>query len=93
MREGLEELLIKVGTEPPNKEELSLLFTKVDRNGDGCIILEEFGAISSAFGPPACDSELLDAFEDCRQMINGVDKNRDGFICFEDFSRMMELQR
>ncbi|CAI9099725.1 OLC1v1036587C1 [Oldenlandia corymbosa var. corymbosa] len=122
-RDELEELLIKVGAEPPSKEELSLLLSEVDRNGDGCISLEEFGAISSAFGPPACDSELRDAFdffdtdhdgritaeelynvfgvigdgrctlEDCRRMINGVDKNGDGFVCFEDFSRMMELQR
>jgi calcium-binding protein CML len=26
-------------------------------------------------------------------MIAVVDKNGDGFVCFEDFCRMMELQR
>lgn len=122
-REELEALLLKVGAEPPSREELRMLLSEVDRNGDGCISLQEFGAISSAFGPPACDSELRDAFdffdkdhdgritaeelhkvfggigdgrctlEDCQRMISSVDKNGDGFVCFEDFSRMMELQR
>lgn len=97
------------------------MLSEVDRNGDGCISLAEFGAISSAFGP-ACYSELKDAFdffdtdhdgkitaeellrvfkaigddsctlEDCRRMIAGVNKNGDEFVCFEDFSLMMEQQ-
>lgn len=122
-RQELEALLIRVGAEPPTPEELSMLLSEVDRDGDGCISLEEFGAISSVFLPPACDSELRDAFdffdtdhdgkitaeelfnvfraigdarctlEDCRRMISGVDKNQDGFVCFDDFCRMMELQR
>lgn len=122
-RDELEALLLRVGAEPPSPEELSLLLSEVDRNGNGSISLEEFGAISSAFGPPACDSELRDAFDffdtdhdgkitaeelfnvfraigdarctldECRRMISGVDKNQDGFVCYQDFCRMMELQR
>uniref|UniRef100_A0A5B6YFP0 Putative calcium-binding protein CML36 n=1 Tax=Davidia involucrata TaxID=16924 RepID=A0A5B6YFP0_DAVIN len=119
-REELEALLSGVGAKPPSEEELTMMLSEVDRDGDGCISLEEFGAIRSAFEPPACDSELRDAFnvfdtdhdgritaeelhgvfkaigdeqctlEDCRRMIIDVDKNGDGFVCFEDFTRMME---
>ncbi|KAK4377972.1 hypothetical protein RND71_004268 [Anisodus tanguticus] len=122
-KEELEAILTRVGSDPPSKEELVLLLNEVDVNGDGLISLEEFGAISSAFGPPACDGELRDAFdffdadhdgkitaeelfnvfkmsgdsrctlEECRRMIRGVDKNGDGFVCFEDFCLMMEQQR
>ncbi|XP_059295730.1 probable calcium-binding protein CML36 [Lycium ferocissimum] len=122
-KEELEEILTRVGSDPPSKEELKLLLNEVDVNGDGCISLEEFGAITSAFGPPACDGELRDAFdffdanhdgkitaeelfnvfknigdgrctlEECKRMIRGVDKNGDGFVCFEDFCLMMEQQK
>ncbi|CAH1445763.1 unnamed protein product [Lactuca virosa] len=123
-REELEAVLNQIGgSEPPIREELSLMLSELDRDGDGIITLEEFGAISSAFGPPACDTELRDAFdffdtdrdgkitadelfavfksigdgrctlEECRSMISSVDKNGDGFVCFEDFTRMMEQQR
>ncbi|XP_052176873.1 probable calcium-binding protein CML36 [Diospyros lotus] len=119
----LEAVLNRVGTQPLSEEELGTMLSEVDRDGDGCISLEEFSAIGPAFGPPACPSELRNAFdffdadhdgkispaelhsvfvalgderctlEDCRRMISGVDKNGDGFVCFEDFARMMELQR
>ncbi|VFQ90326.1 unnamed protein product [Cuscuta campestris] len=121
--EELAALLRRVGADPPSEEELRMMLTDVDRDGDGFITLEDFCALRSAFAPPSCDSELRDAFdffdadhdgkitaeelfsvfrtigdavctiEDCRRMITGVDKNGDGFVCFEDFSRMMELQR
>ncbi|XP_019162452.1 PREDICTED: probable calcium-binding protein CML36 [Ipomoea nil] len=122
-KEELEALLSQVGAEPPSREELRLMLSEVDRDGDGCISLEEFSVLSSAFAPPSCDSELRDAFdffdtdhdgkisaeelfnvfktigdsrctlEDCRRMILGVDNNGDGFVCFEDFCRMMEQQQ
>nr|GLL24548.1 probable calcium-binding protein CML36 [Ipomoea trifida] len=122
-KEELEALLSRVGAEPPTREELRLMLSEVDRDGDGCISLEEFSVLSSAFAPPSCDSELRDAFdffdtdhdgkisaeelfnvfrtigdsrctlEECRRMIVGVDNNGDGFVCFEDFCRMMEQQR
>ncbi|CAI9754800.1 unnamed protein product [Fraxinus pennsylvanica] len=121
-KEELQELLSRVGPEPPSQEELKMMLSDVDTDGDGCISLEEFQAIESAFGPPSCDTELRDTFdffdsngdgkitaeelfnvfrtigdarctlEDCRRMIRGVDVNGDGFVCFEDFSRMMEQQ-
>lgn len=99
-----------------------MMLGELDRDGDGCISLEEFGAISLAFGPPSDDVELREAFDffdtdhdgkitaeellcvftsigdgvcsldDCRRMIMGVDKNMDGFVCFEDFTKMMLQQ-
>ncbi|CAA2952398.1 probable calcium-binding CML36 [Olea europaea subsp. europaea] len=121
-KEELEALLSRVGPEPPSQEELKMMLSDVDKDGDGCISLEEFHAIDSAFGPPACGMELRDTFdffdsngdgkitaeelynvfrtigdarctlEDCRRMIRGVDRNGDGFVCFKDFTRMMEQQ-
>ncbi|KAI3806599.1 hypothetical protein L1987_22508 [Smallanthus sonchifolius] len=122
-RGELEAVLNRIGgSEPQIREELSLMLNEIDKDGDGVITLEEFGAISSAFAPPACDTELRDVFdffdtdhdgritadelfavlkslgdgrctlEECRSMICNVDKNGDGFVCFEDFSRMMEPQ-
>ncbi|KAK9069249.1 hypothetical protein SSX86_013365 [Deinandra increscens subsp. villosa] len=122
-RSELEALLSRLGgAEPISPEELSVMINEIDRDGDGSISLEEFGVISSAFGPPSCDDEIRGAFEffdtdndglitagelfavfksigdgectleDCRRMISSVDKNGDGFVCFEDFTRMMETQ-
>ncbi|XP_051149674.1 probable calcium-binding protein CML36 [Andrographis paniculata] len=122
-KEEMEALLCRLGAEPPSQEEMQLMLSEVDRDGDGCITLEEFYSIGSAFAPPTCDTELRDTFdffdsdrdgritaeelfnvfrtigdarctlEDCRRMIKGVDSNGDGFVCFDDFSRMMDLQR
>ncbi|PHU05955.1 putative calcium-binding protein CML35 [Capsicum chinense] len=122
-REELEEIFsTQVGSKMISKEELTLLLDGVDVDGDGCISLDEFSVVVSAFGVPACDEEMRDTFdffdvdhdgkitaeelfnvfsmigdgrctlEDCKRMIRGVDKNGDGFVCFEDFCVMMEQQ-
>ncbi|XP_047944839.1 probable calcium-binding protein CML35 [Salvia hispanica] len=115
----LERLLRRIGAEPPSQEELKLMLNEVDSDGDGCISLDEFYAISS----PACDGEMRETFdffdsdrdgritaeellevfktigdagctlEECRRMIRGVDRNGDGFVCFQDFTRMMDVQQ
>ncbi|OMO54524.1 Calcium-binding EF-hand [Corchorus capsularis] len=126
-RSELEALLSKVATHPPSREEVSLMLSEVDGDGDGCISLETLmnQVVGPACDEPACEPELRETFdifdtdhdgkitaeelmafyrekigderctlEDCRRMIASVDRNGDGFVCFEDFSRMMkELQR
>ncbi|CAA0839861.1 Probable calcium-binding protein CML36 [Striga hermonthica] len=63
-KEEVEALLCGLGVERPSREELRLMLVEVDRDDDGCITLEEFHAIRSAFTPPTCDSELRDTSSD-----------------------------
>ncbi|XP_057489036.1 probable calcium-binding protein CML36 [Actinidia eriantha] len=67
-----------------DSEELREAFEFFDADGDGRITAEELHAVFSALGDERC------TIDECRRMISGVDKNGDGFVCFEDFSRMME---
>lgn len=117
-RQELAAVLRRVGRGDSSEAELVAMLGEVDRDGDGCISLEDFGAIGSARGSELRDvfelfdkdgdgritaEELLRVFEaigddgctidDCRLMIDGVSKTGDGFVCFEDFARMMEQQR
>ncbi|XP_022983878.1 probable calcium-binding protein CML36 [Cucurbita maxima] len=104
-RKELEALLGLIGAEPPSEEELKMMMSQVDKVGpachselrdtfeifdadhDGRITAEELFSVFSAMGDEQC------TLEDCRRMIAGVDKNGDGFVCFEDFAVMMECQR
>ncbi|XP_058107084.1 probable calcium-binding protein CML36 [Magnolia sinica] len=72
----LELLFHRLGFEPPTQEELSLMLAEADLDGDGCISLEEFGALSSTLGP-AHGSELRDAFD-------YFDNDKDGRISAEE---------
>ncbi|WOK93552.1 putative calcium-binding protein CML18 [Canna indica] len=108
-----------VPDDPPSTEEVASMVAEVDRDGDGCISLDEFGAVEAALAGGGGAEELREVFavfdadgdgritaeelrgvfamlgdvgctiEDCRRMIGGVDTNGDGFVCFEDFMRMM----
>lgn len=71
------------GSDP---EELKEAFEVFDTDRDGRISAEELLRVFKAIGDERC------TLEECRRMIEGVDKNGDGFVCFEDFSRMMELR-
>ncbi|CAK9322718.1 unnamed protein product [Citrullus colocynthis] len=104
-RKELEALLGLIGAEPPSEEELKIMMCEMDRVGpachselrdtfeifdadrDGRITAEELFSVFTAMGDERC------TLEDCRRMIAGVDKNGDGFVCFEDFARMMDCQR
>jgi len=72
------------GSDP---EELKEAFAVFDTDRDGRISAEELLRVFRAIGDERC------TLEECRRMIEGVDRNGDGFVCFEDFSRMMELHR
>ncbi|MBA0713189.1 hypothetical protein Golax_012232 [Gossypium laxum] len=96
-RSELEALLGKVARQPPSRDEVSLMLSEVDGDGGGYINLETLmNQITAeelmAFFKDKIGDERC-TLEDCRRMIASVDKNEDGFVCFEDFSRMMELQR
>ncbi|CAI9765642.1 unnamed protein product [Fraxinus pennsylvanica] len=71
---------------PACDDELKETFDYFDSNRDGKITAEELYNVFRTIGDGRC------TLDDCRRMIKGVDKNRDGFVCFEDFTRMMELQ-
>ncbi|XP_022155928.1 probable calcium-binding protein CML35 [Momordica charantia] len=66
-------------------EDLRETFEIFDADGDGRITAEELFSVFVAIG-----EEERCTLEDCRRMIAGVDKNGDGFVCFEDFARMMD---
>jgi calcium-binding protein CML len=122
-RTELEKLLTQLGPEQPSQEEVRLVLSELDVDGDGVISQEALLSRVMGCNEPACDTELRKAFEifdadgdgkisaedlfnfftalgdegctleDCLHMIAGVDDNGDGFVCFEEFLRMMELQR
>ncbi|XP_042410067.1 probable calcium-binding protein CML36 [Zingiber officinale] len=73
---------------PPEAEgELREAFAVFDADGDGKISAEELRSVLDKLGDEAC------SLEDCRRMIHGVDTDGDGFVCFNDFARMMDGQR
>ena len=75
---------LETGSDP---DELKEAFEVFDTDRDGRISAEELLRVFKAIGDERC------TLEECRRMIEGVDRNGDGFVCFEDFSRMMDLQR
>ncbi|KAM7505361.1 hypothetical protein LguiB_004265 [Lonicera macranthoides] len=72
---------------PACDDEMRVAFEVFDTDHDGKITAEELLKVFTAIGDEGC------TLEDCRRMISGVDKNGDGFVCFEDFRIMMEQQR
>jgi calcium-binding protein CML len=82
---SLEALLSRMGSACDS--ELRETFDFFDADHDGRITAEELLGVFTAIGDERC------TLEDCQRMLAGVDKNGDGFVCFDDFSRMMGLQR
>ncbi|KAL6530522.1 hypothetical protein OROMI_028411 [Orobanche minor] len=71
---------------PACETELRDTFDFFDSDRDGRITAEELFRVFRTIGDAQC------TLEDCRRMIGGVDRNGDGFVCFEDFSLMMDRQ-
>ncbi|XP_010544017.1 PREDICTED: probable calcium-binding protein CML35 [Tarenaya hassleriana] len=67
--------------------ELREVFGFFDADRDGRISAEELHRVFAVIGDERC------TLEECQRMIATVDGNGDGYVCFDDFSRMMELQR
>ncbi len=83
---SLEALMKRVGS-GGDPDELMEAFAVFDTDRDGRISAEELLRVFKAIGDERC------TLEECRRMIESVDRKGDGFVCFEDFSRMMELQQ
>ncbi|KAJ1382122.1 EF-Hand 1, calcium-binding site [Sesbania bispinosa] len=79
---SVEEIVNRVGS-GCGTEELKEAFEVFDKDGDGRIYAEDLLRVFAAIGDERC------TLEQCRRMIEGVDSNGDGFLCFQDFSRMM----
>ncbi|XP_074318408.1 putative calcium-binding protein CML36 [Silene latifolia] len=67
------------------EDELRAAFEFFDFNSDGGISAEELFLGFQKIGDDRC------TLEDCRRMIEEVDANKDGFVCFHEFSRMMNV--
>ncbi|KAJ8562758.1 hypothetical protein K7X08_031210 [Anisodus acutangulus] len=65
-------------------DEMKDAFDFFDEDSDGKITAEELFNVFRMIG------DVRYTLEDCRRMIASVDKNGDGFVCFEDFCLMME---
>ncbi|KAK9671149.1 hypothetical protein RND81_12G009400 [Saponaria officinalis] len=67
------------------EDELRAAFDFFDFDHDGRISADELYLGFRKIGDERC------TLEDCRRMIEEVDVNKDGIVCFGDFSRMMEV--
>jgi calcium-binding protein CML len=65
--------------------ELKETFAVFDADGDGRISAEELREVLASLGDERC------SVDDCRRMIRGVDTDGDGFVCFQEFTRMMMM--
>uniref|UniRef100_A0A2P2K426 Uncharacterized protein MANES_09G009100 n=1 Tax=Rhizophora mucronata TaxID=61149 RepID=A0A2P2K426_RHIMU len=86
---SVESLVTRISSalDPAGADELKEAFEFFDTDHDGKITAEELLRVYTVIGDDGC------TLEDCRRMITEVDKKGDGFVCFEDFTRMMERQK
>ncbi|KAL0916443.1 hypothetical protein M5K25_013955 [Dendrobium thyrsiflorum] len=70
----------------PASPDLRETFAVFDGDGDGKISAEELRGVFATLGDELC------TLENCRRMIGVVDTDGDGFVCFDEFVRMMRGQ-
>ncbi|KAJ0263712.1 calcium-binding protein CML36 [Hirschfeldia incana] len=70
-----------------DSDELKETFEFFDADRDGKISAEELLRVFSAIGDERC------TLEECERMIAAVDDDGNGFVCFTEFSKMMDVQR
>ncbi|KAH7835545.1 hypothetical protein Vadar_027127 [Vaccinium darrowii] len=66
-------------------QDLSQMIERVDENGDGCVDVEEFGALYNSIMDGRDEGEE----EDMKEAFNVFDKNGDGFIVAEELEAVM----
>ncbi|KAI4381532.1 hypothetical protein MLD38_007597 [Melastoma candidum] len=91
---SIDDLLARLGSAFSSVEssssspcELREAFDFFDEDRDGRISAEELLGVFRSLGDDGC------SIEDCRRMIADVDRDGDGFVCFQEFALMMESQR
>lgn len=63
--------------------ELSQLIDKADSNGDGCVDIDEFGALYQTI------MDERDEEEDMKEAFNVFDRNGDGFITVDELKSVL----
>lgn len=63
--------------------ELTQMIERIDVNGDGCVDIDEFGALYKSI------MEEKDEEEDMREAFNVFDQNGDGFITFDELKAVL----
>uniref|UniRef100_A0A0E0BNR3 EF-hand domain-containing protein n=1 Tax=Oryza glumipatula TaxID=40148 RepID=A0A0E0BNR3_9ORYZ len=80
-------VLEEIAAAAADEGEMKETFAVFDADGDGRISAEELRAVLASLGDELC------SVDDCRRMIGGVDTDGDGFVCFDEFARMMMCGR
>lgn len=78
----LSDSLQNLGIHIPEKD-LMAMIEKIDANGDGCVDMDEFGALYQSI------MEEKDEEEDMREAFNVFDQNGDGFITVEELRSVL----
>ncbi|GMH27949.1 hypothetical protein Nepgr_029792 [Nepenthes gracilis] len=82
-RKELSDTLKNLGIYIPDTE-LMQMIEKIDVNRDGCVDIEEFGALYRTI------MEERDEEEDTRDAFNVFDQNGDGFITVEELGSVLQ---
>ncbi|CAK9171873.1 unnamed protein product [Ilex paraguariensis] len=81
-KKELNDSLENMGIFIPDKE-LTQMIEKIDVNGDGCVDIDEFGALYQSI------MDERDEEEDMREAFNVFDQNGDGFITVEELKSVL----
>ncbi|KAL3507094.1 hypothetical protein ACH5RR_032476 [Cinchona calisaya] len=82
-KKELTDSLENMGIFIPDKE-LTQMIEKIDVNGDGCVDIDEFGALYQSI------MDERDEDEDMREAFNVFDQNGDGFITVEELKSVLQ---
>ncbi|KAG0492124.1 hypothetical protein HPP92_005522 [Vanilla planifolia] len=103
-KKELSDSLRNLGINVPDAE-LQSMIDNIDTNGDGCVDMEEFGALYQTIMDEHDDADEEDdmrepsrsstrtgtgrTVDDCRRMIRKVDVDGDGMVNYKEFKQMM----